>query len=182
MQALPHGFSCSCAAAVEKYCPPGCPTEPAPSTGLHPWRVEQAWTPSLNPFCFLSVRCHLWCRQACWLPVGAATKRCEAQVPSRGSQLGKRHPAYQSRCDFFCKTSATGLLVSWSFVGYSGWLFYHLITIPMWPWEEVSVTSTCSIPSLGSLDFIMGSLCCVWVWISLSLSFMQFLECLGYIN
>ena len=50
-------------------------------------------------------------------------------------------------------TSVNPWLWDLSSVGYSKWLFYILVVIPVWFWEEVSVTSTYFATVLDFLSF-----------------------------
>ena len=55
-------------------------------------------------------------------------------------------PSYQSWCGL-CESLVITLLFSWSSVGYSGWFLYILVVVPVWSWEEASVTLTTLLPS-----------------------------------
>ena len=63
---------------------------------------------------------------------------------------------------FFCLSMVIRLFTSYCWVGYEGWFLSHLVVIPEWSWEEVSVASTELLCLLGSL--LVSSFAVPRVW------------------
>lgn len=56
--------------------------------------------------------------------------------------------SYQAQYGFFCKSLVVRLLFSQSLICYSGRLFFNLVVIPVWSWQEVSGPSIYSATML----------------------------------
>ena len=69
---------------------------------------------------------------------------CHLWEPCQPSHALYSLPVSLWWCGFFHMSLVIRFLSSYCSVYYSGWFFFNLVVIPLWSWEDVSVTSTYS--------------------------------------